>query len=481
MPQFVSVVALIAYFTELTCISHGECNDGNLQKSVYCSTKRFEKVSCRVEGIVMITNMTINQQNQTKSCSLSAHNGDPNYGINENVVWVDNGCSAVFEVCGKTNKSFSSETVVPSTSSTAHVTISTAGSILPTGATEYSHSNPFTSSPTAQSLKTTDTTKGVQITAPVQLTTVAVTVTPEMPTVDTEIDATLLSETTQAATNGRSLSTESVSTTAHGTSSFPLSSSTTVLMSTSSTTKPMSALTTAHSLNAASTTGSSSLNTTHMVMSSVSTPISAKPTTNPTIAVGSSSLNATHTMYSVSTPISAKPTTNPSITDGSSSLNATHTMSSVSTPISAKPTTYGHESIPTSSSGLSSPKTTLTPSSTTPKPTSTETAAYGYDSNEANGTTASTMTPTFRMTGTVKYRSEITPPMNSTTLNRNGTGSKKTAADMSPQHDETNTLSTGAIAGIIAGGCVFILLCVLYVYILSSFGPCNSVTPSSRV
>ena len=159
MPQFVYVVALIAYFTELTCISYGECNDGNLQKSVYCSTKRFEKVSCRVEGIVMITNMTINQQNQTKSCSLSAYNGDPNYGKNENAVWVDNGCSAVFEICGKTNKSFSSETVVPSTSSTAHLTSSTAGSILPTGATEYSHSNPFTSSPTAQSLKTTEATK----------------------------------------------------------------------------------------------------------------------------------------------------------------------------------------------------------------------------------------------------------------------------------------------------------------------------------
>ena len=232
------------------------------------------------------------------------------------------------------------------------------------------------------------------------------------------------------------------------------------------------------------TVDSSALKTTY-TMSPVSTPISAKPTTNPTITADSYSLNATHTAMSLSSPISAKTTTygyktNPTITTGLSSLNTTHTMFSVSTPKSAKTTTYGHKYIPTMTSGLSAQKTTLISFSTTRKPLSTETYSHGYNSNEATGTTASTLTPTFSMPGTVQNRSEITAPMNLTTLNRNDTGPKK-AADMSPHHDVTNTLSTYAIAGIIAGGCVFILLCIAYVYIVSSRDPCNSVTPSSRV
>ena len=251
MTKLVHIVVLVAWFTEPTGKTYGKCNDGELQTFVYCrSTNHFNaNVSCRVEGIAMINNITIDQQNRTKACKGKQWHST--YGNSDTTVWVANKCSAVFEVCGEAIATTNSETVVPSMTSSATQTASTSGRI----STDQADSSTTASSITSHSVRTTETTKDVLTTDPGQATTISLPLTPEMTSVVTEID-TMLSKTTETATIEHPFSTKSVSTTSDGTASMRSSSSTTFLMST----KPMSTLTTSYglSLNAASTTGSSS-------------------------------------------------------------------------------------------------------------------------------------------------------------------------------------------------------------------------------
>ena len=73
MNKLVYIVVLITLFAEQTDVTHGECNDGELQKYVYCSSTKYfsEVVSCRVQGIAMIRNIAIDQQNHTLTCTFT--------------------------------------------------------------------------------------------------------------------------------------------------------------------------------------------------------------------------------------------------------------------------------------------------------------------------------------------------------------------------------------------------------------------------
>ena len=77
------------------------------------------------------------------------------------------------------------------------------------------------------------------------------------------------------------------------------------------------------------------------------------------------------------------------------------------------------------------------------------------------------------------YHTAVTSPMVATTPTHDNT--EIGTIDISLQHNTAITLSPGVIAGIIAGGLLFILLFVAYVYFVSSRDPCNSVGPSSDV
>ena len=89
-------------FTEPTTLTNEGCNEGELQRYVYCSSSGYSYgtvVYCPAAGITLITSYTLDQQNITEACTI----GDQSYyGIEfGNRVWVQNGCDAVFVVCGE--------------------------------------------------------------------------------------------------------------------------------------------------------------------------------------------------------------------------------------------------------------------------------------------------------------------------------------------------------------------------------------------
>ena len=104
MTTFVYTIIFVACITQLTYLTNGECNDGEVQRYAYCSSTEYDfgsVQSCRVEGITgrtIITSFTLDQQNKSEVCM----SGDTYGKFGTDRVWVRNGCAAVFIVCGGT-------------------------------------------------------------------------------------------------------------------------------------------------------------------------------------------------------------------------------------------------------------------------------------------------------------------------------------------------------------------------------------------
>ena len=94
--------AFVMFFTEPTTLTNEGCNEGELLRYVYCSSSAYSNgtvIYCPVTGITLITSYTLDQQNITEACTIGDQSS---YGTEfGNRVWVQNGCDAVFVVCGE--------------------------------------------------------------------------------------------------------------------------------------------------------------------------------------------------------------------------------------------------------------------------------------------------------------------------------------------------------------------------------------------
>ena len=114
MASLVNAVILTTYiyFAELTPVAYRNCNDGERQSFVYCSSSvRSSKfVYCSVGGLTTIRAMM--PGDTTVYCFISSAGNTPDghktIGYVPHV-WVNGGCRGLFEVCGETATTASSE------------------------------------------------------------------------------------------------------------------------------------------------------------------------------------------------------------------------------------------------------------------------------------------------------------------------------------------------------------------------------------
>ena len=154
MSALVYTITIALCLTQLKNLN-GECNVGELERYVYCSSTATggAAVFCP-SGITIINSFTLDQQNYTEECNSGEHTYyGTAYG---NRVWVQNGCDAVFIVCGCNAVCTTiSESVITSTPSTNAQTVEDRSSL-----------------PTSHSTKTSTTTQDDQTTETIQLTTI---------------------------------------------------------------------------------------------------------------------------------------------------------------------------------------------------------------------------------------------------------------------------------------------------------------------
>ena len=182
MTSSVYTVAFVASLAKLICLvpalGNGDCNDGELEGFVYCSSSEKDAgntVSCPVQGIsgvTNITNWTMDQNNNTDACT---GNNYGKFGLDR--VYVQNGCDAVFIVCGKNTATTISITEIVSKTPTSAQTSSAKGT-LSTDQADFSTTSPL-------SMFHYMTTNHVLTTNTTQLTTMTATATTGALTTDT--------------------------------------------------------------------------------------------------------------------------------------------------------------------------------------------------------------------------------------------------------------------------------------------------------
>ena len=105
MAHFVYVVMLTTCFAGLTVVTNGQCNGEELQRFVNCSSTAgsitSNYVCCDVDGLGKITTVNISKSYTLECFSASGRAQLHNFGHDGVSVWVTNGCSALFKVCGE--------------------------------------------------------------------------------------------------------------------------------------------------------------------------------------------------------------------------------------------------------------------------------------------------------------------------------------------------------------------------------------------